>query len=301
MNFYKKIFRSRKLRLKILSAFNFIPDKTMLKIQYRIKCGHKLDLKDPKRYTEKLQWYKLYYRDPQMTQCSDKYGVREYVKSRGLEHILNELYVAYDRPEEIEWEKLPESFAMKANNGSGTNYFVTDKSSETLEGLIEKAKPWFEHTGFSFGREWGYTNIKPKLVFEKLLPRDSRNDLPDYKFFCFNGKVFCLYTMIDYTDNHKNGKLGFFDRDFNQMPCRRLDYNPITEKLEKPKNFDLMVEYAEKLAAGFPHVRVDFYNIDGQIVFGEMTFYNASGYTKFEPDSFDFEMGEKFVLPEKKI
>ncbi len=299
MNFYKKIIRSRKLRFKILRCLRFIPDKPTLKWQYRMKLGRKLNLKDPKRYTEKLQWYKLYYRVPEMTICSDKYAVREFVKSRGLGHLLNELYAVYDTPDDICWDALPNSFAMKANNGSGTNYFVTDKASESPDKMRALAKEWLARSGISFGREWGYVNIQPKIIFERLLPRDKRNDLPDYKFFCFNGKVFCLYTMIDYTDNHANGKLGFFDRDFNQLPCRRLDYQPIVQPLEKPQNFEKMVEYAEILSAGFPHARVDFYNIDGQILFGEMTFYNASGYTKFEPDSFDYEMGQQFILPNK--
>ena len=269
----------------------------MLKIQYRIKTGNKLNLKNPKRYTEKIQWYKLNYRNDLLTQCSDKFAVREFVKERGLAHILNELYAAYDSAEDIDFDSLPNSFAMKANNGSGTNYFVKDKKVESADHMRTLAADWVKRSGFSLGREWCYVNIKPKLIFEKLLERDKNNDLPDYKFFCFDGKVYCLYTMIDYTDNHANGKLGFYDRDFNQLPCRRLDYQPINIKLEKPKNFDLMVEYAEILSKGFPHVRVDFYNIDGQIVFGEMTFYNASGYTKFAPDSFDMELGEQFVLP----
>ncbi|MGI6268975.1 MAG: ATP-grasp fold amidoligase family protein [Candidatus Howiella sp.] len=301
MNFYKKIIKSRNLRVSIIRLFNFIPDKPMLKIQYRLKTGRKLHLKNPQRYTEKIQWYKLYYRTDLLTRCSDKYAVRRFVEERGLGHILNDLYAVYDTPDQVEWDSLPQSFAMKANNGSGTNYFVSDKKNETADHLRDISSKWFRNMGHSLGREWCYVHIPPKLIFEKLLPRDKNNDLPDYKFFCFDGKVYCLYTMIDYTDNHANGKLGFFDRDFNQMPYRRLDYNPITSPLEKPANFDLMVEYAETLAAGFPHVRVDFYNIDGQIVFGEMTFYNASGYTLFEPDAFDRILGDQFVLPEKTI
>ena len=281
--------------MKLLS---FVPASTMLKLQYKLKTGNKLNLKNPKRYTEKLQWYKLNYRKDLLTQCADKFAVREFVKERGLSHILNELYAAYDSVDEIDFDSLPNEFAMKCNNGSGTNCFITDKNKESYDQLRENARGWLSRFGFSAAHEWCYVNIKPKIIFEKLLPRDKNNDLPDYKFFCFDGKVYCLYTMIDYTDNHANGKLGFFDRDFNQLPCRRLDYQPINKKLEKPKNFDLMVEYAEILSKGFPHVRVDFYNIDGQIVFGEMTFYNASGYTKFEPDSFDFELGKQFVLPE---
>ena len=301
MNFYKKIVKSQMLRLKILKAFSFLPDKTKINTQYFIKMKRFPNLKDPKRYTEKLQWYKLNYRTPLVTQCSDKYAVREYVESKGLGFLLNELYAVYDNANDIDFYSLPNSYAMKANNGSGvTNAFITDNKNEDHEQLREKARTWLTPK-ISIAGEHCYENIKPRVVFEKLLPRDSRNDLPDYKFFCFNGEPYCLYTMIDYTDNHSKGKMSFYDMEFNQMPFRRMDFAPITEKLEKPKNFDKMVEYARILSQDFPHVRVDFYNIDGQIVFGELTFHSGSGYTPFEPDEYDFIMGEKFILPEVTI
>lgn len=299
MNGYKKIFRSKSMRLKILKCLGFVPDRIMIPIQYRIKTGRKLNLSDPVRYTEKLQWYKLFYRTPLMTLCSDKYSVRKFVKKRGLENILNGLYAVYDSPDSIDFDLLPNSFAMKMTVGSGMNYFVTDKSKEDIAKLKALVKEWFVADSSSYGREWCYYNIKPRIIFEELLPMDDRNDLPDYKFFCFNGEPFCLYTMIDYTQNHKNGRLGFFDKDFKLLPYYRKDFKPIKKQIPKPENFDLMVKYARILSKGFPHVRVDFYNINGRIVFGELTFYNASGYTAFEPDKFDFIMGKKFILPEK--
>lgn len=300
MNFYKKIIRSQELRLKILDVMSFLPDSWKCTIQYFIKIHRLPDLKNPKRYSEKIQWYKLNYRTNLITQCSDKYAVREYVESKGLGFLLNDLYAVYDRAEDIDFDSLPKSYAMKANNGSGTNAFVYDNDSADHEELRKLAKKWLRYVK-SVSGERCYTDIPPKVIFEKLLPRDSRNDLPDYKFFCFNGEPYCLYTMIDYTDNHENGKLGFYDMNFKQLPCRRMDFAPITEPLEKPKNFEKMVEYARILSKDFPHVRVDFYNIDGQIVFGELTFHNGAGYVKFEPDKFDFEMGDKFVLPERRI
>lgn len=301
MNFYKKIFRNQQMRLKILEAMSFLPDPLIISVQYLIKCGRLPNLKNPKRYTEKIQWYKMNYRTKLETQCADKYAVREYVESKGLGFLLNELYAVYDNADDIDFESLPDSYAMKANNGSGvTNAFITDNKNADHDALREQARKWIR-PAVSVAGEWCYENIPPRVIFEKLLPRDSRNDLPDYKFFCFDGEPFCLYTMIDYTDNHANGKLGFFDMEFNQLPYRRMDFAPITEKLEKPKNFDKMVEYARILSKDFPHVRVDFYNIDGQIVFGELTFHNAAGYTKFGPDEFDFIMGDKFKLPERTI
>ena len=301
MNFYKKLIKSQSLRIKLLELTSFLPDKFKVKYQYLIKTHRRLNLKNPTRYTEKIQWYKLYYRTKLQTKCADKYRVREYVIEKGLGFLLNELYQVYDNADDIDFNNLPKKYAMKLNNGSGTNYFVTDNSSENFDELRALAKKWLAHKAYSQGGERCYCDIEPRIIFERLLPRDANNDLPDYKFFCFNGEPFCLYTMIDYTDNHANGKLGFFDMEFNQIPYRRMDFAPITQKLEKPKNFDKMVEYARILSKDFPHVRVDFYNIDGQIVFGELTFHNAGGYTVFEPDEFDFIMGQKFMLPDNII
>lgn len=301
MNFYKKIFRNQKMRLKILEALSFLPDPLTISVQYLIKMGRFPHLKNPKRYTEKLQWYKMNYRTKLETQCADKYAVREYVESKGLGFLLNELYAVYDDADKIDFDALPNQYAMKANNGSGvTNAFVTDNKTADHEALREQARGWLKKAK-SVAGEWCYENIPPRVIFEKLLPRDERNDLPDYKFFCFNGEPYCLYTMIDYTDNHDNGKLGFFDTEFNLLPYRRMDFAPITEQLPVPKNFDKMVEYARILSQDFPHVRVDFYDIDGTIVFGELTFHSGSGYTPFGPDEFDFMMGDKFVLPPKTI
>lgn len=298
---YKKIIKSQQLRLKILRVLSFLPDTWKVKCQYFIRTGRFVNLKNPMRYTEKIQWYKLNYRTKLITQCSDKYAVREYVESKGLGFLLNDLYAVYEREEDIDFSSLPSSYAMKANNSSGTNYFVKDSSLEDAEKLKNIARKWLSQREKSIAGERCYDSIEPKVIFEKLLPRDKNNDLPDYKFFCFNGEPYCLYTMIDYTDNHANGKLGFYDMEFNQLPCRRMDFAPITQKLEKPKNFEKMVEYARILSQDFPHVRVDFYNIEGDVVFGELTFHNGSGYVEFEPDSFDFEMGEKFILPAKTI
>ena len=152
MDFYKKIFKSKVLRFKILSALRFIPDKPMLKTQYRIKCGRKLHLDKPERYTEKMQWYKLYYRDPVMQQCADKYQVRQYVESKGLGDILNDLYAVYNSPEEITLEGLPKEFVLKLSNGSSTNLLVEDKDALDLEEVKQKFRHFYAESGSSAGR-----------------------------------------------------------------------------------------------------------------------------------------------------
>jgi TupA-like ATPgrasp len=297
---YKKIIKNQEMRFKILGFLDFLPDKIMLQLQYRIKTGRKLNLKSPKRYTEKLQWYKLYYRDPLMTKCADKFSVREYVKSKGLSEILNPLYGVYEDEKDIDFDELPNSFAIKHTNGSGANVFIEDKNKLDTNDLKETLRGWMTKRKVNYGREWCYYNVKPRIIVEKLLDRDENNDLPDYKFFCFNGKVKYLYTMIDYVDNHEEGRCSFFTPDFKKLPYRRSEYKEINKELRKPQQFEKMIEIAENLSKDFPHARVDLYNIKGQIIFGELTFYNASGYTVFTPDEFDFILGKEFNLPNEK-
>lgn len=301
MNFYKKIIKSQDTRKAILRALRPIPDKLMIRLQYKIKTGQNLNLKQPLRYTEKLQWYKLYYRTPLMTRCADKYEVREYVKEKGYGQYLNVLYGVYENADEINFDNLPNEFIIKATHGSGTNALIYDKRKANLADLRKKANAWISNREGYEGREWCYYDIKPRLIVEKVLESNEQHDLPDYKFFCFQGQVFCLYMMQNYTLDHARGELGFFDRDFRLMPVHRMDFKPITTQPTKPENYEKMIEIAEALSAPFPHARVDFYNIDGKITFGEITFYNASGYTKFNPDEFDFVMGEKFVLPQERM
>jgi TupA-like ATPgrasp len=296
---YKKIIADQELRFKILELTNFIPDKFMIKLQYRIKTGRKLNLKNPKRYTEKLQWYKLNYRNPLMTKCSDKYLVREYVKNKELGEILNPLYGVYKSSDEINYDELPKSFAIKHTNGSGANIFIQDKSKVEFEDIRNKVDSWMDRKIINYGREWCYYNVEPRIVIEKLLERDENNDIPDYKFFCFNGKVKYLYTMVDYVDDHKKGRCSFFTPNFEKLPYRRSEYMEINRDIPKPPNFEKMIKVAEILSEDFPHVRVDLYNIKGKIIFGELTFYNASGYTIFTPDEFDFILGEEFDLPNR--
>lgn len=302
---YKKLIKSRDLRLAILKMLSFIPDKLMISLQYRIKTGRRLNLKEPKRYTEKLQWYKLYYKDPAMTRCVDKYDVRAYVEEKGLGHILNECYGVFDTVEEIDFSKLPQQFVLKDTLGGGGNsvILVEDKKTVFWKALYSELQYWVDEpsTLKHPGREWVYDKKKHRIIAEKMLFCPQSGDLPDYKFFCFDGKVHFYYVRTGYAFNHGSGELAFFDRDGNCLQGIGMDYCATAENsLVHGAYMDEMIDYAEILAKDFPHVRVDFYHINGKTIFGELTFFNASGYMKFEPDSFDFEMGEKFVLPLKR-
>lgn len=297
MNGYKKIISSQKMRFAILRMFKFIPDKAMIKLQYRIKLKRKLNLKDPKRYTEKIQWYKLYYRNPVMIECVDKYGVRKYIEKKGLGNILNQLYQVVDRPEEINFDQLPDKFVIKTTNGSGTNILVKDKKTLNIAETKKKLNDFLNMAEASAGREWAYGGSSKKIIVEELLEDNSNKDkgISDYKFLCFNGKpVYVVYDKDRFSDHKRN----FYDVNWNYVKVDS-DCPCFEDSVKKPENYEKMVEIASVLSRDFPAVRVDLYNIEGKIYFGELTFYPWSGYVQYTPDSFDFELGKYFVLPEK--
>lgn len=295
MNFYKKIIRSKKLRFRILSFLQFIPDREMLYLQYFIKMHRWLDLKKPIRYTEKIQWYKTNYRDIKMQICADKYKVREYIKSKNLDRILNDLYEVYESPEEIELDKLPDKFVLKTNNGSGTNIICDNKEKLSREVILDKFKEFKKQTEVSAGREWVYKNIKPFIIAERYLEESScfSKSLVDYKILCFSGKPEYIVVDVDRFDIHK--------RDIYDVEWKKLDIETDCPKynlnIPRPTNLEEMLEIARILSEDFPAVRVDLYNIDGKIIFGELTFFPWSGYVQFTPDDFDYILGEKFILP----
>jgi len=294
---YKKVIRDQELRFKILHLLRFIPDKIMIKLQYRIKLGRKLNLKSPSRFTEKLQWYKLYFRDPQMTQCADKYRVRDYVKSKGLGQILNKLYAVHNDIEEINLDSLPEKFVMKTTNGSGTNYLCEDKSSLSLDLIKQNLKDWMNRNFYASGREWCYKDITPRVIVEEYLESNDTKfkGLNDYKFLCFNGEAKYIVFDVDRQTEHKRN---IYDTKWNYINVS-TDHPNIEDRIPKPEGLDEMLGVANKLAADFPFVRVDLYWVNEKVYFGELTFYPWTGYVQFEPDEFDFILGD--LLPINKM
>lgn len=295
MDEYKKILRNKKLRYSILSFLRFIPDRTMLKLQYRIKFKRKLNLKSPERFTEKMQWYKLYYKNDLMPICSDKYRVREYVSSKGLEYILNDLYCVFETPESIRLDQLPDKFVLKLSNGSGTNLICRDKSQLDEKKVIGDFKNFKFEVRSNPGREWPYMKSKSVIVAEKLLEDHSHaNGMPnDYKIFCYNGKPTYVICISDrYTDrcNHL-----VYDTDWKKVLVASEGAR-IDEEAERPENLKEMLDIAAKLSEDFPFARIDLYSVNGKIYFGEITFYPWSGYMEFEPEEFDFVLGKHLVL-----
>ncbi|MBO5319325.1 MAG: carbonic anhydrase [Ruminococcus sp.] len=295
---YKKILKTRNTRATVLNVFRFLPDSIMLPLQYKIKLGRNLNLKNPQRYTEKLQWYKMHYRNPVMHQCVDKYLVREYVKDKGLENILVPLIAHYKSIDEVRWNELPNRFVMKTTHGGGgLNVLVcNDKSqldySEAARRLSFKNKPVRENT---LGREWAYYGLQPGLVVEELLINEENPEagVNDYKIFCYGGNP--EYIIVD-VDRYIGHKRNFYDVNWNNLHITS-DCPASDRDIPKPEGFEQMMEIATKLSEGFPYVRVDLYNCSGKIYFGELTFYPWSGYVQFTPDSFDYELGNKFILP----
>lgn len=270
----------------------------MLKIQYRIKMGRKLNLKYPKRYTEKLQWYKLYYRTPLLTQCADKYGVRKYIEEKQLGNILCDFYGVYENVDDIDFNTLPDKFVMKTTNGSGTNILCKDKANIDIDGVKKELNQWLKRDCYGLGREWAYKDITPKIIVEEYLEDETNpfEGINDYKFIYFNGKA--EYIVFD-VDRFKDHKRNIYDTEWNNMNVS-TDHDSIDIEVEKPEGLEQMLKVANMLAKDFPCVRVDLYWVNGKVYFGELTFYPWTGYVKFDPDSFDFTLGDKFLLPKNK-
>lgn len=299
---YKKIFKSRELRGKIIRLFAFVPDKAMLKLQYRIKFGRKLDLDHPTRFSEKLQWYKLYYRIPLMKTCADKAEVRHYVAQCGYEDILVPLIGVYTQASEINFEKLPSKFVIKDTLGGGGNSVIICKNKKdiNMDYVNNKMSQWVK-SSCSYkqgGREWPYEG-KHRIIVENYLETTNPNvEMVEYKFFCFYGEPKLLYVIANRIIG-QDACLGIFTPDFEQLDIYRNDERRLTQKMEKPKQYEKMLEIAKSLSKPFPEVRIDLYYINENIYFSEMTFFDGSGYVSFTPDSFDYEFGKMFRLPEK--
>ena len=260
------------------------------------RFGYEPDIDNPETYNEKIMWSKLNDRDPLRTQLSDKAAVRDWVIEKlGTDKYCIPRYGIWNSFDEICFDELPDSFILKTNHGFATNVIVRDKSELDIEECRKKFDRWMKKSFLGRTMEYQYLGITPRIICEELLFTD-KDDLPDYKFFCFDGKVYCSYLMEDYSIDPHNGKLGFLDRDWKLMPYHRKEYKPLDSQPPKPENYEKMIEIAETLSEGFPHVRVDLYNTDGRIYFGEMTFTTTAGQGLFDPPEFDRILGKQWVI-----
>lgn len=290
------IIRSQEMRFFILKFLKWVPDKWMLPLQYKIKMGRWPDLKHPQRWTEKLQSYKMYYRNPVLNTCVDKYEVRKYIESKGLSNILVPLYGVWDNGEGIDFDILPKSFILKTTDGGGgeTVYIVKDKSKEDLDAIRFKLNSWLGRKNIDAGREWAYTGIKKsQIIAEELLinKKNPEAGIEDFKILCFEGEP--KYIIVD-KDRYIDHKRNFYTTSWERKSVT-TDHEQFEEEYPKPENLDQMLRIAHELSKDFPFVRVDLYNVEGKIYFGELTFYPWTGYVQFTPDEFDFELGSYFT------
>lgn len=296
-----KLFRIIKNPKILLSYFLmtkyscFISDKTCLKILFKLKMGKTLNLDNPKTFNEKLQWLKIYQRDSTYSSLVDKYEVRQYIeKSLGAD-ILIPLLGVWDCFEDIDFDQLPSQFVLKCTHDSGGLVICTDKSKLDIAAAKKKINKCLKRNYYYNGREWPYKNIKPKIICEKFMVDESGVELKDYKFLCFNGKVKCSFVCLN--RNKSTGlNVDFYDMDWKPMPFER-HYSCSDTVISKPINFDKMVEFAEILSKNIPFVRVDFYETNGQLYFGELTFYPGGGFEEFTPESYDYLLGSWMELP----
>lgn len=277
---------------------HLLPDKIYLKLRYRIKMHKRLNLKNPQTFNEKLQWLKLHDRNPDYTKMVDKYEVKKYVADIiGEEYIIPTLGI-YDKFEDIDFNKLPKQFVIKCTHDSGGMVICKDKEKLDIANAKKKIEKSLKINYFYQGREWPYKNVNRKIIIEKYMG----DDLIDYRFYCFNGDVKYIYQYINESqpDNSKPepANCNIYDIDWHLQEFHQAS-KPTVEKKFAPKTLDKMIKFSRIISKSIPFLRVDFYEIDGRIYFGELTFYPGGGFSKFYPDKWDYTLGDYIILNKK--
>lgn len=260
------------------------------------RVGYYPNFNNPKTFNEKLQWLKLNNHNPLYTKLVDKAEVKYYVSSIiGDEYIIPTLGL-WDRFEDIDFSKLPDQFVLKCTHDSGGLVICKDKHKLDFVSAKQKIKKSLSTNYYYLGYEWPYKNVKPRIIAEQFMEDSKTGEMRDYKFYVFNGKAKILKLATDRDVNSGEVNMDFYDMDFNHLPFRRGHPNS-PKSLEKPSQFQLMKTLAEKLASNIPFVRVDFYEVNGKVYFGEMTFFPASGWVAFDPQEWDYTLGSWLELP----
>lgn len=275
---------------------NALSDEAFLKLTYLLRFGKSLNLSNPTTFNEKLQWLKLHDRNPLYTTLVDKYAVKQWVASRiGSEYVVP-TYGVWDSFDEIDFDSLPDRFVLKCTHDSGGLVICHDRASLNIDAARKKITQSLKQNFYWLYREWPYKNVPPRIIAEEYLePTDGSTDLPDYKWFCFSGEAKAMFIA---TNRFGEGdtKFDFFDMEYRHLPFTNGHPNA-DETPVKPCAFDEMRVAAEKLSAGFPHVRVDFYETAKGVYFGEMTFSHWAGLVPFDPPEWDVKFGEWIELP----
>ena len=279
-------------------ACPFISDERYLKLVFKHRTGYSLNLDNPQTFNEKLQWLKLNDRHPEYTKMVDKATAKEYVAA-----IVGEKYIIptiglWESVDEIDWDSLPAQFVIKCTGDSGGVVVCKDKNKLDIASAKAKLKKGWGRNYCKYNKEYPYENIRPRIIAEEYLEDESGYELKDYKIFCFNGEPKLLFVASDRQLVGEETKFDFFDLDWNHLPFTNGHPNS-SHPIEKPKNFEEMIDVARKLSVNIPQVRIDLYNSNGKIYFGEITFFHWSGMTPFVPIEWDYKLGNLIKLPQK--
>lgn len=280
----------RKIQVILTKATSY---EFMSRVYYFIKFKKKLNLENPVDFNEKIQWLKLnnFPYDQDVVRCTDKYLVREFLKEKGLGEYLNNLIGVWDEWEDVDWNELPKKFALKCNHGCGYNIICDNKSQLSEIETGKRINRWLSEDFSLFNAEKHYTSIKPRIICEEYLGED----IVDYKFFCFNGKPEFFYIAQGF-GHGINERMAFFNIDGTVAPFSRKEYKEFDGEIKSPKNLHEMIEASKKLSSTFPFVRVDFFEIDGRVIFSEMTFTPGGGFMTIHPPEYLEKWGHLIQL-----
>ena len=285
----------KKLFYGLIKKMKFLPAEYYLKVYFEYYTGKKLNLANPQEFNEKIQWLKAYYRPAVLTQVVDKYAVREFVKERVGEEYLNTLYQVYYRVGDVDFDQLPEQFVIKGAHGYNFNLLVPDKSQLNRFKAKLKMRKWMsKNQYYRGGQEWAYKNVVPKLIAEKYLIEEGKPSISDYKYFFFNGVPKFIQVDLDRSVEHVRS---YVDMNWEPLEFETIGIKKHLGPVEIPKNHEEMTRVATKLAEGFPFIRVDLYNLQGKIIFGELTIYPTDGRMEFYPDRYNKIIGDYMDLP----
>ena len=274
----------------------FLPDDLYLKMIFHSRVGYYPNLNNPRTYNEKLQWLKLNYKRDDYAMMVDKVTAKEYVASIiGEKYIIKTLGV-WDSVNDIDWDSLPNQFVIKVTSDSGGIVVCKEKTAFDIDLAITKLQKGWGKNYYLYNKEYPYRDLRPRIIAEEYIEDESGFELKDYKFFCFDGIPKYLFVASDRQKSNEETKFDFFDLEWNHLPVINGHPNSSVE-LKKPVNFDEMIQVATRLSQGMPHVRVDLYNNNGNIYFGELTFFHWSGMIAYQPEEWDYKFGEYINLP----
>lgn len=274
----------------------YLSDVEYIRLSFRVNIGHWPDLHHPQTFNEKLQWLKLHDHRPEYTMLVDKVEVKRYVAERLGEQYLIPTLGVWDDPDDIDFDRLPQQFVLKCNHNSGLGACICkDKSKLNFKQVRESLRRGLQQDYYLFGREWPYKNVKRRILAERFMQNAGTSDLDDYKLMCFNGEVHFIFVCSErYAPSGL--KVTFFNKRWEPMPFTR-HYPASSVPIPRPQTLDEMIRLAEKLSVGIPFVRCDFYEINGKVYFGEMTFFPGSGFEEFTPEIWDLKLGSLISLP----